>query len=166
MLQDLDGLDESSRMVACVVCGREVREGARFCRYCGVPLRGPSTQDAVQSPMMVVVRCRRTREPFVINFREKRPGKWVGSTGIKLDEKRALSEAKRLTIHGDIRLDEYSCPCCGADTIAGCPICLKISCYSTGFLHSPKLVCGWCGRSTEPSSGSGEFGSLSGVSDI
>lgn len=101
--------------------------------------------------VIVLARCRHSRQPFGVRFEEFRPGAWVADWAFPIKESAARREGyDRATIEGGFAYDpDYpGCPSCFARRLVKCRNCGQVMCYDgkEGVLTCPN--CGASGRVT------------------
>jgi hypothetical protein len=115
---------------------------------------------------MVIARCRLSKKPFIINFKEEEAGVWVGTTGMVISEGRTTGNPNLRVSIADIKhmdISGFRCPLCETHCIFKCRRCERVTCLHDNWKDGDYVVCGWC-ENGGPLSGS--ITSLGGVKDL
>jgi hypothetical protein len=95
--------------------------------------------------VIVMARCRQSRQPFGLRFEEKQPGHWLADWAFPLKETSARREGyDRSEIRGAFGFDTGfpGCPSCRAHSIFRCG-CGKVACWDG---EQQVVTCPWCGN--------------------
>ena len=100
------------------------------------------------SPNVVIVmaRCRRSRQSFGIRMEEKAPRLWLSDWAFVVREDIARREGyDRATVTGSFEIDDAypGCPSCGDKDWFKCG-CGRVACWAVG---TRTVQCPWCGWS-------------------